>query len=452
MSFTNQNFDPDSKRGAHGFPVLTAQNEDETEGAGSSAEPPPPTYEEATTSNAALSEPASPSLSVSTSEGPRFPSPQLDGSTISRNSSYAAPSPLGRDKSLSVKQAWYAPSPSGSGVSRALSASSSVSRNTSIASSGSGSKGKTIEKPPLSPTLSSESPSDHPPGETVLTPPQAAPASFDRAPPLDLPYGAFPPAVLYARSADLERDGFELAPPSCNCAPAPHPFATHDVNEEDWERFLRDVQGAGGLKAVNSVVAQAAPTVAMAGLLGGMSRKFSSSGVSKADAGRMKVGFIATTALRYHVNGKRKSPVADIIDEWNRVSASLPCSVASLFIPAHRNSSIHAVWTWSLPRVDSHTQVLPTCLLPTYTELPTALPPRACQTAIPPRASMSKSTTTRATMRSAWDEAEQQGTPRTRLDKGMNLAGAGCVGGRRKVAWSSRATSKRARARSGESS
>ena len=32
-----------------------------------------------------------------------------------------------------------------------------------------------------------------------------------------------------------------------------------------------------------------------------------------------QVGFLATTALRAHVNGKRKSPVADTIDEWNRV-------------------------------------------------------------------------------------------------------------------------------------
>ena len=64
--------------------------------------------------------------------------------------------------------------------------------------------------------------------------------------------------------------GFPYASPACEMD-GPHPFVTHDVAEDDWVRFLADVQGAGGLEPVNAVVAGAAPTVAVAGLLGGES-------------------------------------------------------------------------------------------------------------------------------------------------------------------------------------
>ena len=108
----------------------------------------------------------------------------------------------------------------------------------------------------------------------VLVPPSqpsglgASTESFTRAPPRDLPYGPFPPAVLHARSTDLVHDGFPLEPPTCQCAPLePHPFVTHDVNEDDWARFLHDVSSAGGLKPVDSKIADAAPRAMRTGLL-----------------------------------------------------------------------------------------------------------------------------------------------------------------------------------------
>ena len=39
-----------------------------------------------------------------------------------------------------------------------------------------------------------------------------------------------------------------------------------------------------------------------------------------ADSGTLSlIGLIAGHALRAHMKSKRKSPVADVIDEWNRV-------------------------------------------------------------------------------------------------------------------------------------
>ncbi|RPD72282.1 hypothetical protein L226DRAFT_467373 [Lentinus tigrinus ALCF2SS1-7] len=138
----------------------------------------------------------------------------------------------------------------------------------------------------------------------VLLPPAAPPPpagpndeSFSRAPPRNLSYDPFPPAVLYARGNDLIHDGFPLEPPACSCAPQPHPFITHDVNEDDWTRFLRDVKGAGGLTPVDSMIADVAPRAVKTGLL---------------------IGFIADMALRAHVEGKKKNPVADLIADWNK--------------------------------------------------------------------------------------------------------------------------------------
>ena len=99
--------------------------------------------------------------------------------------------------------------------------------------------------------------------------PSTCAQSFARAPANDLPYGPFPTATLYAYSDDLQADGFPKDPPTCACAPAPHPFVTHDVSEEDWASFLDDVRGAGGLSPVNSLIAGAAPIAVRAGIIGG---------------------------------------------------------------------------------------------------------------------------------------------------------------------------------------
>ncbi|KAH9846767.1 hypothetical protein C2E23DRAFT_703398, partial [Lenzites betulinus] len=119
--------------------------------------------------------------------------------------------------------------------------------------------------------------------------------SFDRPPPKSS-LEPFPPATHYANSDDLTQ-GFPLTPPTCPCAPALHPFMTHDVTESDWTRFLEDVQRAGGLRAVNAFLANAAPRVVTAGFIG---------------------GYLASKVIKAHVKSKRKSPVAEVIELWNR--------------------------------------------------------------------------------------------------------------------------------------
>ena len=158
-------------------------------------------------------------------------------------------------------EAWQTPpSASGSGHSNVVSAAASTSRPVFPTPS------TTAERP------RHQQPQPDPPH--VLVPPSqpsgpgASTESFTRAPPRDLPYGPFPPAVLHARSTDLVHDGFPLEPPTCQCAPLePHPFVTHDVNEDDWARFLHDVNSAGGLKPVDAKIADAAPRAVRTGLL-----------------------------------------------------------------------------------------------------------------------------------------------------------------------------------------
>jgi hypothetical protein len=61
------------------------------------------------------------------------------------------------------------------------------------------------------------------------------PSSFSRPAPPYLPYSLFPPMYLIANDNRLDK-GFPLLPPPS--ALQPHPFATHDVNEEDWTRWV----------------------------------------------------------------------------------------------------------------------------------------------------------------------------------------------------------------------
>ncbi|KAI0737205.1 hypothetical protein C8Q80DRAFT_1068465, partial [Daedaleopsis nitida] len=120
-----------------------------------------------------------------------------------------------------------------------------------------------------------------------------------RQPSPQCPYTPFPPAILYASGTDLTSptSGFPLEPPTCACAPAPHPFRTHDVNQDDWTQFLSDVRAAGaGLTPVNALLAEAAPIVVRPPIF---------------------VGLLLGEALRAHVKSKRKSRVAEVIDEWN---------------------------------------------------------------------------------------------------------------------------------------
>ena len=87
----------------------------------------------------------------------------------------------------------------------------------------------------------------------LLNPP---PPSFMRAPPTNLPYAPFPPTALVSFSSKLE-NGFPLLPPPATTSP--HPFTLHDINEDDWKRFLTDVKAAGALSITTKFVSHAAP-------------------------------------------------------------------------------------------------------------------------------------------------------------------------------------------------
>lgn len=100
----------------------------------------------------------------------------------------------------------------------------------------------------------------------MLDPP---PTCFSRPFPPQLPYGPFPVTSVMSASKRLE-DGFPLmAPPS---AASPHPFATHDVTQEHWILFLRQMKTVAGLTGMNKVVANVAPMVMGVGFLPGQSK------------------------------------------------------------------------------------------------------------------------------------------------------------------------------------
>ncbi|RDX43022.1 hypothetical protein OH76DRAFT_1247243 [Lentinus brumalis] len=251
--------DPDHephKVGHNGFPVVLKPDGEHAYGHGYMDEPAPPRYDEASVYDGSES--------------------SYTGSNSSYTTTTSRTSPPASQLS--------SPAPYGSGPARSRSVPHSTERA-------------------IPPNYSSAHERPHgsyrdflpPPG-----PPQAAapypqsPAStdpFTRVLPRHLTYGPFPPAVLHAHSDDLVR-GFPLEPPTCLGASQPHPFIDHDVNEDDWARFLHDVRVAGGQGPVNSAGAGAtAPWGARRGL----------------------VGMIVDMAM----SSNKKSPVADVIADWN---------------------------------------------------------------------------------------------------------------------------------------
>lgn len=105
--------------------------------------------------------------------------------------------------------------------------------------------------------LSSSSTSD------ILNPP---PPSFSRVPQPQFAYPPFPPCTSISLGKDLA-DGFPSIPPSSTTQP--HPFMTHDVNEEDWLRLLGDIKKVGSSTPLNNVAASGGPLGVGIGLMGG---------------------------------------------------------------------------------------------------------------------------------------------------------------------------------------
>lgn len=88
---------------------------------------------------------------------------------------------------------------------------------------------------------------------SLLDPP---PQQFLRAPRTNLSYGPFEPAALISSDSELDKGFPPLAPPVTT---VPHPFATHDIAEDDWQRFLHDVKAASSLSTIDKIKVGVAP-------------------------------------------------------------------------------------------------------------------------------------------------------------------------------------------------
>lgn len=116
---------------------------------------------------------------------------------------------------------------------------------------------------------------------------------WQRQPPQHLPHDQFPPMCLISNGTDLSK-GFPEVPPPCQLCV--HPFATHDVLEEDWKRFLADVKKAASLSGGQRIKSNVIPMVTGLGFVGGL---FLTRGIEK----RMKA--------------KNRNAAGDVVDHWN---------------------------------------------------------------------------------------------------------------------------------------
>ncbi|KAH7912644.1 hypothetical protein BJ138DRAFT_1147962 [Hygrophoropsis aurantiaca] len=120
-----------------------------------------------------------------------------------------------------------------------------------------------------------------------------APVSWDRTPFSGLSYDSFPNLCLVSHTWRLE-NGFPELPPPCQIEP--HPFATHDITEEDWIRFLADIKKGASLSKKQNITAKVVPIVTPAPIVG---RYY----VAK---------YLQKSMLR-----KNRSVAGDVVDHWN---------------------------------------------------------------------------------------------------------------------------------------
>ncbi|KZT66661.1 hypothetical protein DAEQUDRAFT_739896 [Daedalea quercina L-15889] len=121
---------------------------------------------------------------------------------------------------------------------------------------------------------------------SLLDPP---PPSFLRSVRPDLPYEPFEPASLASLNEDLASGFPQLPPPS---RAAPHPFATHDIAEEDWRRFLHDVKAATALSSATA-------------------------GVAPGDRNGGLVRLIVSKGIEYATKDRKHGAVGALIGQWN---------------------------------------------------------------------------------------------------------------------------------------
>ena len=88
-----------------------------------------------------------------------------------------------------------------------------------------------------------------------------------------------------------------IAPPYANAAE--HPFATHDVTEQDWSRFLRDVEAASELSKWERIITRVNLPAVLA----------------------LSIGLVVK-GFDVYMHSRRRGPVGELIGYWNHVRAT----------------------------------------------------------------------------------------------------------------------------------
>ncbi|KAL7283944.1 LOW QUALITY PROTEIN: hypothetical protein ACG7TL_001216 [Trametes sanguinea] len=149
----------------------------------------------------------------------------------------------------------------------------------------------------------------------LLNPP---PQSFQRAPSPHASYAPFEPIYVAPVGHSLE-DGFVSSLPYS--AMRPHPFAVHDVMEEDWKRFLGDLKRASKLCFKDKMIAGVLPAVKDVGVF---------------------VGPLISKALESCTKKNKQDPVDQLMEFWNQ-TANLPLTHPRL---TSAKEGAGLVWVW----------------------------------------------------------------------------------------------------------
>lgn len=130
------------------------------------------------------------------------------------------------------------------------------------------------------------------PGKGVSALIDPPPPSFTRHPPRNLLYSRFRDTSLLASDNELDHGFPVIVPPASD---DPHPFATHDITEEDWTRFLHDIKIAASLSPKDRVVSGVAPMVMGIGI----------------------TGILVSKGIQKRQIKKKSTAVAELVDHWN---------------------------------------------------------------------------------------------------------------------------------------
>ncbi|RPD55558.1 hypothetical protein L227DRAFT_301790 [Lentinus tigrinus ALCF2SS1-6] len=119
----------------------------------------------------------------------------------------------------------------------------------------------------------------------LLNPP---PPCFSRTPSENMHYPPFPTITIPSLGKQYLAEGFPAVLPVSETKP--HPFATHDVTEEDWMHFLADMKRAASLGWGDRLVGNVAP---------------------------LFVGVPYVPGVAGLQKGKKVAPVMELLHHWN---------------------------------------------------------------------------------------------------------------------------------------